>query len=78
LDPITDIFRRCDVTAFGLHRLEPQPRGAKKRKEDPERKKSRLPTKKMSPTDSAHFAMLSRGTLAECGGIPDRFPFTRW
>src|ERR1017187_4254733 len=60
LDPITDIFRTMHVTAFGLHRLEATaPWGVEQEKQTEE--KVTPSDKKMSPTDSAHFAMLSRG-----------------
>src|SRR6266699_7333631 len=62
LDPITDIFRTMHVTAFGLHRLEATaPWGVIQEKQTEE--KVTPADKKMSPTDLAHFAMLSRGTL---------------
>src|ERR1700732_1650845 len=67
LDPITDIFRTMHVTAFGLHRLEATaPWGGEQEKQTEE--KVTPSDKKMSPTDLAHFAMLStRQLLAECG-----------
>jgi hypothetical protein len=57
LDPITDIFRTMHVTAFGLHRLEATaPWGVEQEKQTEEKV---MPSeKKISPTDSAHFAML--------------------
>jgi len=62
MDPITDIFRTMHVTAFGLHRLEATaPWGVIQEKQTEE--KVTPADKKMSPTDLAHFAMLSRGTL---------------
>ena len=60
LDPITDIFRTMHVTAVGLHRLEATaPWGVAQEKQTEEKV---MPSdKKISPTDLAHFAMLSRG-----------------
>jgi hypothetical protein len=60
LDPITDIFRTLQVTAFGQHRLEATvPWGLIQEKQTEE--KVTPSDKKISPTDLAHFAMLSRG-----------------
>jgi len=60
LDSITDIFRTMHVTAFGLHRLEATaPWGIKQENQTEE--KVTPSDKKTSPTDLAHFAMLSRG-----------------
>src|ERR1700692_4512369 len=76
LDPITDIFRTMHVTAFGLHRLEATaPWGVEQEKQTEE---NVTPSdKKMSPTDSAHFAMLSRGNCWLSGeGIPEPIPLT--
>ena len=62
LDPITDIFRTMHVTAFCLHRLEATaPWGHNTGEAD--RRKVTPADKKMSPSDLAHFAMLSRGAL---------------
>jgi AraC-like DNA-binding protein len=60
LDPITDIFKTMHVTAFGQHRLEATaPWGIK---EDKQNENEVTPSDKASsPTDLAHFAMLSRG-----------------
>ncbi len=71
MDPITDIFRTMHVTAVGLHRLEATaPWGIKQ-----EQQTNEIVTpadKKMSPTDLAHFAMLSRGSCwLSVEGIPD-------
>jgi hypothetical protein len=76
LDPITDIFRTMHVTAFGLHRLEATaPWGVKQENQTEE--KVTPSDKKMSPTDSAHFAMLSRGNCwLSVDGIPDPIPLT--
>ena len=60
LDPITDIFRTMHVSAFGLHRLEATAPWGKKQENQTEEKVTPS-DKKMSPTDLAHFAMLSRG-----------------
>jgi len=76
LDPITDIFRTMHVTAFGQHRLEataPWGLVQVKQAEDefaPSGKKS-------SPTDLAHFAMLSRGNCwLSVEGTPEPIPLT--
>src|SRR3984893_7445277 len=76
LDPITDIFRTMHVTAFGQHRLEATaPWGVKQEKQTEE--KVTPSDKKMSPTDSAHFAMLSRGNCwLSVEGIPEPIPLT--
>src|ERR1700741_3975313 len=76
LDPITDIFRTMHVTAFGLHRLEATaPWGVKQENQTEE--KITTSDKKMSPTDLAHFAMLSRGNCwLSVEGIPDPIPLT--
>ena len=60
LDPITDIFSTLHVTAFGQHRLEATaPWGfIREGQADEEVAHS---DKKISPTDLAHFAVLSRG-----------------
>jgi AraC-like DNA-binding protein len=76
LDPITDIFRTLHVTAFGQHRLEAtSPWGLIGGKESEERV---TPSgKKMSPTDLAHFAMLSRGNCwLSVEGVPESIPLT--
>jgi hypothetical protein len=76
LDPITDIFRTMHVTAF---------RSAQARSHSPvgldtgeaDRRESHAFRKKDSPTDLAHFAMLSRGNCwLSIGGIPDPIPLT--
>jgi AraC-like DNA-binding protein len=76
LDPITDIFRTLHVTAFGQHRLEATaPWGLIQEKETEE--KVTPSGKKNSPTDLAHFAMLSRGNCwLSIGGIPAPIPLT--
>src|SRR6202041_279490 len=76
LDPITDIFRTMHVTAFGLHRLEATaPWGVEQEKQTEE--KVTPSDKKMSPTDLAHFAMLSRGNCwLSVKGIPETIPLT--
>src|ERR1700721_902835 len=76
LDPITDIFRTMHVTAFGLHRLEATaPWGVEQEKQTEE---TVTPSdKRMSPTDLAHFAMLSRGNCwLSVEGIPEPIPLT--
>jgi hypothetical protein len=76
LDPITDIFRTMHVTAFGQHRLEATaPWGLI---QEGHREEKVTPTgKKISPTDLAHFAMLSRGNCwLSVEGIPNPIPLT--
>jgi hypothetical protein len=76
LDPITDIFRTMHVTAFGQHRLEATaPWGVIQEKQTEE--KVTPSDKKMSPTDLAHFAMLSRGNCwLSVEEIPEPIPLT--
>src|SRR5471030_2430822 len=76
LDPITDIFRTMHVTAFGLHRLEATaPWGVKQ--ENQAEEKVTPSGQKTSPTDLAHFAMLSRGNCwLSVEGIRDPIPLT--
>ena len=76
MDPITDIFRTMHVTAFGQHRLEATaPWGLIKDKQTEE--KVTPADKKISPTDLAHFAMLSRGNCwLSVEGIPEPIPLT--
>src|ERR1017187_141043 len=76
LDPITDIFRTMHVTAFGLHRLEATaPWGVRQEKQTEE--KVTPSDKEMSPTDLAHFAMLSRGSCwLSVEGIPEAIPLS--
>src|ERR1700693_4037731 len=76
LDPITDIFRTMHVTAFDLHRLEATaPWGVEQEKQTEE--KVTPSDKKISPTDLAHFAMLSRGNCwLSVEGIPEPIPLT--
>jgi AraC-like DNA-binding protein len=76
LDPITDIFRTLHVTAFGLHRLEATaPWGVKQENQAGDKI---TPTGKMaSPTDLAHFAMLSRGNCwLSVQGVAEQIPLT--
>jgi len=76
LDPITDIFRTMHVTAFGQHRLEATaPWGLTQEKQKEE--KVTPSGQKMSPTDLAHFAMVSRGNCwLTVEGIPEPIPLT--
>src|SRR5580693_7568281 len=76
LDPITDIFRTMHVTAFGLHRLEATaPWGIKQENQIEE--KVTPSDKKVSPTDLAHFAMLSRGNCwLSVEGVAEPIPLT--
>lgn len=76
MDPIADIFRTMHVAAFGQHRLEATaPWGLIGGNESEE--KVTASDKKTSPTDLAHFAMLSRGNCwLSVEGIPDPIPLT--
>ncbi len=76
MDPISDIFRSMHITAFGQHRLEATaPWGLIQEKQAEE--KVTPPGKRISPTDLAHFAMLSRGNCwLSVEGIPDPIPLT--
>jgi AraC-like DNA-binding protein len=76
MDPISDIFKTMHVTAFGQHRLEATaPWGLVQEKQAEE--KVTTTGKKSSPTDLAHFAMLSRGNCwLSVEGIPDAIPLT--
>ncbi len=76
LDPITDIFRTMHVTAFGLHRLEATaPWGVKQENQTEE--KVTPADNRISPTDLAHFAMLSRGNCwLNVEGNPKPIPLT--
>ncbi len=76
MDPITDIFRTMHVTAFGQHRLEATaPWGLIQERQTEE--KVTPSDKKMSPTDLAHFAMLSRGNCwLSVEGTPEPIPLT--
>ncbi len=76
LDPIADIFRTMHVTAFGQHRLEATaPWGVIQENQTEEKVTSS--GKKTSPTDLAHFAMLSRGNCwLSVEGIPKPIPLT--
>jgi len=77
LDPITDIFRTMHVTAFGQHRLEATAPwgligGGKKAEEE-----AAPSGKQTSPTDLAHFAMLSRGNCwLSAEGVAAPIPLT--
>ena len=76
MDPITDIFRTMHITAFGQHRLEATaPWGLMQDKQTEEKV---TPTDKgISPTDLAHFAMLSRGNCwLSVEGNPEPIPLT--
>ncbi len=76
MDPITDIFRTMHVTAFGHHRLEATaPWCLIQDKQSGE--KVTPSGKKNSPTDLAHYAMLSRGNCwLSVEGIADAIPVT--
>jgi len=76
VDPISDIFRTMRITAFGQHRLEATaPWGLIQEKQTEE--KATPSAKRNSPTDLAHFTMLSRGNCwLSVEGIPDPIPLT--
>ena len=76
VDPITDIFRTMHVTAFGMHRLEATaPWGLMQEKQTEEAIASS--DKNSSPTDLAHFTMLSRGNCwMSVEGIAEPIPLT--
>ena len=76
MDPITDIFRTLHVTAFGQHRLEATaPWGLIQENQTEEKVTSS--GKNTSPTDLAHFAMLSRGNCSlSVEGIREPIPLT--
>jgi AraC-like DNA-binding protein len=76
LDPITDIFTTMHVTAFGQHRLEATaPWGLIQEGQTEE--KVTPSGKKISRTDLAHFAMLSRGNCwLSVEGVPEPIPLT--
>ena len=75
MDPITDILRTMHVTAFGQHRLEAtSPWGLIG---EGQTDKVTPSGKKISPTDLAHFAMLSRGNCwLSVEGIREPIPLT--
>ena len=76
MDPITDIFRTMHVTAFGQHRLEATAPWGLIQEKQPEEKVTPS-CKRMSPTDLAHFAMLSRGNCwLSMEGMPKPIPLT--
>ena len=76
MDPITDIFRTLHVSAFRLHRLEATAPWGLIHEEQIEEKVT--PSgRKISPTDLAHFSMLSRGNCwLSVEGIPEPIPLT--
>jgi AraC-like DNA-binding protein len=76
LDPITDIFQSMHVTAFGLHRLEATAPWALRQENDAEVQVTPS-SRKMPPSDLAHFAMLSRGNCwLSVEGIEEPIPLT--
>ena len=76
LDPITDIFRTMHVTAFGQHRLEATaPWGLIQAGREEE--KATPSGQNTSPTELAHFAMLSRGNCwLSVEGVSEPIPLT--
>jgi Cupin len=77
LDPISDVFRTLHVTAFGQHRLEATaPWGLKGGGAENDAKAPNA-GKKSSPTELAHFAMLSRGNCwLNVDGTTEPIPLT--
>jgi AraC-like DNA-binding protein len=77
VDPISDVFRTLHVTAFGQHRLEATaPWGLRGGGAENEEKPPNA-GKKSSPTDLAHFVMLSRGNCwLNVEGIAEPIPLT--
>jgi AraC-like DNA-binding protein len=76
LDPIADIFRTMRVTAFGQHRLEATAPWGLIHEKQTEEKVTPAGTNN-SPTDLAHFTVLSRGNCwLTVEGIPDPIPLT--
>ena len=77
MDSISDIFKTMHVTAFGLHRLEATAPGSLIQEKKGEEKGTLSGSKNSSPTDLAHFAMLSRGNCSlSVEGIPEPIPLT--
>ncbi len=74
MDPITDIFSTMHVTAFGQHRLEATATWGLIQEKQTEEKVT--PSgKRISRTDLAHFAMLSRGNYCSVSKASrTRFP----
>ena len=77
MDPITDVFRTLNVTAFGQHRLEATaPWGLKGGGAETEEKAPNT-GKNRPPAELAHFAMLSRGNCwLNVEGIAEAIPLT--
>ena len=76
MDPITDIFSTLHVTAVVHSRLEATAPWGLMREEQIEEKT--MPSgKKVSPTELAHFGMVTRGNCwLSVQGIPDPIPLT--
>ena len=76
MDPITDIFRTMHVTAFGQHRLKATTPVGFIHENQTEEKVTPAGISN-SPTDLAHFTVLSRGNCwLTVEGIPDPIPLT--
>lgn len=76
MDPITDIFKTMHVAAVVHSRLEATAPWGLMRSAETEEKVT--PSgKKISPSDLAHFGMVSRGNCwLSVDGIPDPIPLT--
>ncbi len=77
MDSISDIFRTMHVAAFGLHRLEATAPWGLIQAAESEEKATLRADGNTSPTDVAHFAMLSRGNCwLSVEGVPEPIPLT--
>lgn len=76
MDPISDIFRTMHITAFGQHRLEATAPWGLVQEKSAEARVSES-GEEVSPTDGAHFGMISRGDCwLSVNGLPDSIPLT--
>jgi len=78
LDPITDIFKTMHVTAVVRSRLEATaPWGLMRQPSEAEGKSAHYVGKRISPSELAHFGMISRGNCwLSAEGISDPIPLT--
>lgn len=77
MDSISDIFKTMHVTAFGLHRLEATTPWGLVQAAESDEKATFFGGGNISPTDLAHFAMLSRGNCwLSVEGIAEPIPLT--